>query len=78
FSAEEKVHQYHGFAVLGDPNLDNEVIVTAETLTRALVLRSDADIREYVEYFDALRAAATEGEPLREFLRELIAELPAD
>ncbi|PZS38392.1 MAG: hypothetical protein DLM62_13970 [Pseudonocardiales bacterium] len=70
------MHQYHGFAILGDPDLDEEAIVTAETLTRALVLRSDTDTREYVEYFDALRAAATEGEPLRVFLRELIAELP--
>ena len=29
-----------------------------------------------IEDFDGLRAAATEGEPLRAFLRELIAELP--
>jgi hypothetical protein len=29
-----------------------------------------------IEHFDGLRAAATEGEPLRVFLRELIAELP--
>lgn len=76
FDAEEKVHQYHGFAILGDLDLDDEAIVAAETLTRALVVRGDADIREYVEYFNALRAAATEGEPLRAFLRELITELP--
>lgn len=76
FDAVETVHQYHGFAILGDPDLDDEAIVTAETLTRALVVRDDADIREYVEYFNALRAAATEDEPLQEFLQELISELP--
>lgn len=76
FDADERVHQYHGFAILGDPNLDDETIVTAETLTRALIVRRDDDIRQYLQYFDALRAAATEGELLRAFLRELIAELP--
>jgi hypothetical protein len=50
--------------------------VTAETLTRALIVRRDDDIRQYVEYFDKLRAAATEGKPFRAFLRELIDELP--
>ena len=76
FDADERVHQYHGFAILGDPDLDNEAIVTAETLTRALIVRRDDDIRQYVEYFDKLRAAATEGKPFRAFLRELIDELP--
>ncbi|MGQ0772831.1 MAG: helix-turn-helix domain-containing protein [Pseudonocardiales bacterium] len=76
FNAEEAVHQYHGFAVLGDPDLDDEAVVAAETLTRALVVRKDEDIREYVEYFNMLHATATEGEPLRMFLHELIAELP--
>ncbi|MGH3854246.1 MAG: helix-turn-helix domain-containing protein [Pseudonocardiaceae bacterium] len=75
FDTEEQVHQYHGFAILGDPDHDNEAIVTAETLTRALIFRHDDDIGQYLEYFDALRAAATEGEPLRAFLRELIAEI---
>lgn len=77
FDADEQVHQYHGFAVLGDPDLDNEAIVAAETLTRALIVRRDSDVREYVAYFDALRGAATEGEELRVFLRELIADLSA-
>lgn len=77
FDADEQVHQYHGFAVLGDPDLDDEAIVAAETLTRALIVRRDADVREYVAYFDALQRAVTEGEPLRAFLRELMADLSA-
>lgn len=77
FDADERVHQYHGYSVIGDPALDDEVIAGASTVTRTLRIRGDAEIREYIEHFNALRAAATDGEPLRELLRELIAELPA-
>ncbi len=76
FDAAETVHHYHGYAVIGDPDLDDEAIVAAETLTRALMVRRDEEVREYIEHFIALRAAAIEGELLRAFLRELIAELP--
>jgi transcriptional regulator with XRE-family HTH domain len=78
FDADEQVHQYHGYSVIGDPDLDDEAIVWVTTVTRTLRIRGDAEIREYIEHFNALQAAATEGEPLREFLRELIAELPAN
>jgi transcriptional regulator with XRE-family HTH domain len=76
FDASEHVHQYHGYSVIGDPDLDDEAIAGASTVTRTLRIRGEAEIREYIEHFNALRAAATEGEPLRAFLRELIAELP--
>lgn len=77
FDADERVHQYHGYSVIGDPDLDNETIVWVTTVTRTLRIRGEAGIREYIEHFNALRAAATEGDPLRAFLHELIAELPA-
>lgn len=76
FDADERVHQYHGYSVIGDPDLDEEAIAGASTVTRTLRIRGEAEIREYIEHFTALRAAATEGEPLRVFLQELIAELP--
>ncbi len=76
FDADERVHQYHGYSVIGDPDLDDEAIVWITTVTRTLRIRGDAEIREYIEHFNALKAAATEGEPLRVYLRELIAELP--
>jgi transcriptional regulator with XRE-family HTH domain len=76
FDADERAHQYHGYSVIGDPDLDDEAIVWITTVTRTLRIRGEAEIREYIEHFTALRAAATEGEPLRAFLRELIAELP--
>lgn len=77
FDADERVHQYHGFAILGDPDIDTEAIAGAGTVTRRLTIREDAEIREYIEHFGRLRSAAIEGEPLRAFLRELIAE-PTD
>jgi transcriptional regulator with XRE-family HTH domain len=73
--AAETVHQYHGFAIIGDPLQDAESIVLAETLTRALRIRSTEEIVEYVEHFDALRAAAISGDQLRSFLREVIENL---
>lgn len=76
FDADERAHQYHGYSVIGDPGLDDEAIVWITTVTRTLRIRGEAEIREYIEHFNALRAAATEGEPLRVFLQELIDELP--
>ncbi len=75
FDAHEIVHQYEGFSVIGDPDLDDEVIAGTSTVTRTLRIRGEAEIREYIEHFTALRAAATEGEPLRALLEQLIAEL---
>lgn len=75
FDADEHAHQYHGYSVIGDPDLDDEAIVWITTVTRTLRIRGEAEIREYIAHFNALRAAATEGEPLRAFLQELIAEL---
>lgn len=77
FDAVEHEHQYGAYSIVGDPDLDDEAIVGAATVTRTWRIRAEAEVREYVEHFNALRAAATEGEPLRAFLRELIAELPA-
>lgn len=70
--ATETAHQYHGFAIIGDPAYDAESIVLAETLTRALRIRSTEEINEYVEHFKALRAAAISGDALRSFLREVV------
>jgi transcriptional regulator with XRE-family HTH domain len=78
FDADERVHQYHGYTIIGDPDLDDEAIVWVTTVTRTLRIRGEAEIREYIEHFNALRAAATEGEPLRAFLRELIASFRRD
>lgn len=77
FDAEERVHQYHGFTVLGDPEVDDEAMVRVTTVSRALTVRAPAEVAEYLVHFDALRAAALEGEPLRSLLTELITRLPA-
>jgi len=76
FAADEKVHQYNGFAILGDPDIDDEAIVLAETLTRGLSIRSSEEIREYVAHFEALRLGAISGTDLHFFLQEVIKGLP--
>ena len=77
FDGDEQVHQYHGFAVLGDPDVDDEAIVLAETVTRGITVRAVTEVKEYIAHFDALRGAALEGDPLREFLEEVITQMPA-
>ncbi|MDP8929530.1 MAG: helix-turn-helix domain-containing protein [Actinomycetota bacterium] len=77
FDGYEQVHQYHGFAVLGDPDVDDEAIVLAETVTRGITVRTVTEVKEYIAHFDALRAAALEGDPLREFLQEVLTQLAA-
>lgn len=76
FRAVEKVHQYNGFAIIGDPDVDEEAIVLAETVTRGLTIRSTDEIREHIEHFNALRSGAIRGNELREFLQEVIKDLP--
>lgn len=76
FAADERVHQYNGFAILGDPDIDDEAIVLAETLTRGLSIRSSEEIREYVDHFNALRLGAISGSDLHVFLQEVIEGLP--
>jgi transcriptional regulator with XRE-family HTH domain len=75
FDADERVHQYHGFAIIGDPVVDDAAIVLVETLTRALAIRNRAEIIAYVDHFAALRAGAVEGEELRALLAEIASEL---
>lgn len=76
FDAVERVHQYHGFSILGDPEIDDEAIVLAETVTRAINIRSHEEIAEYIAHFEALWAAALEGDELRAFIQGVIADLP--
>lgn len=78
FDATESVHQYHGFAVIGDTDVDDESVVRVPTLTRSITVREPREVGDYVAHFEALRGAALEGDVLREFLREVIAGLPID
>ncbi|MGH3793538.1 MAG: helix-turn-helix domain-containing protein [Pseudonocardiaceae bacterium] len=76
FDAEERAHQYHGFAILGDPATDDDAIVLAETVTRGLVIRRQDEVGEYIEHFQTLRGAATSGAELRTHLQDLITAQP--
>lgn len=71
FDADERVHQYHGFEILGDPAVDTEALVLVETVTHALTVRKTEEIRDYIDHFEALWTAAVGGEALREFLRDV-------
>jgi transcriptional regulator with XRE-family HTH domain len=75
FAAEEAVHQYHGFQIIGEPDLDEETLVVATTVTRAVNIRAAEEVAEYTDHFEALRSAALEGAELRRFLGEVVAEL---
>ncbi len=74
FAGEEHTHQYHGYAVLGDPDADDKALVLAETVTRGLTIRSADEVRKYIEHFTALRAGAVDGGELDRFLQEVSAQ----
>lgn len=73
FDADEVVHQYHGFAILGDAQRGEECLVLAETVTRGLRVRAADEVADYLTHFDQLREAALEGAALRAWLVEIIA-----
>jgi transcriptional regulator with XRE-family HTH domain len=58
FDAAETVHQHHGYAILGDPQLDDDVVVSAETVTRPLTLRKAWEVGDYLAHFAAVKAAS--------------------
>jgi len=78
FAGPERVHQYHGFAVLGEPGVDEETLVLAETVTRAVTIRSAEEVAEYVAHFDGLRQGAVEGDQLLTLLHKRITDLGRD
>lgn len=71
FAGPERVHQYHGFAIIGDLDRDAESRVLVETVTRALTVGATEEVREYVDYFNALRAEAVTGPDLVDLVRSL-------
>jgi hypothetical protein len=73
FDAQERTHQYHGFAILGDPGTDDDTLVPAETLTRGLAIRGQEEVHDYLEHLQTLRETAISGDELRAQLQDLIA-----
>lgn len=71
FAADEKTHQYHGYAIYGDPAVDASAVVLAETLTRGLTIRAADEVGQYIEHFKRLDSTALHGDELRAFLLEV-------
>ncbi|GAA0645758.1 helix-turn-helix transcriptional regulator [Kutzneria viridogrisea] len=76
FSAKETTHIYHGFAVLGDPAVDDDAIVLVETVTRGLTIRSTEEITGYAQHYDELAKIAITGDQLATFLQEVAVTSP--
>jgi transcriptional regulator with XRE-family HTH domain len=76
FDADEKVHQYHGYGILGDPQLDDNALVLVETLTRGLTIRAAEEVAAYVDHFAQLDDEALHGDELRAFLQEISGATP--
>jgi len=71
FAANERVHQYHGYAIYGDPAVDTSAVVLTETLTRGLTIRATDEINQYLEHYQQLDSTALHGDELRTFLQEI-------
>lgn len=74
FDADERAHQYHGFAIYGDPAVDASAIVLVETLTRGLTIRAADEITQYIEHYQQLDSTALHDDGLRTFLQEMAAK----
>jgi hypothetical protein len=70
FDADERVHQYLAYAILGDPTIDTGALVLAETLTRELTIRGAEEITQYIEHYEQLDSTALHGDDLAALLRE--------
>jgi transcriptional regulator with XRE-family HTH domain len=73
FAAQERVHQYQGYAIYGDPAVDASAVVLAETLTRGLTIRATDEITQYIDHYQQLDSTALHGDELRAFLQEVTA-----
>lgn len=71
FHANEVEHQYLQFAILGDPETDDNAIVLAETPTRGLRVRDLDEIAAYIEHYERLDSSALHGDELRALLLEI-------
>ncbi|HEY4003744.1 MAG TPA: helix-turn-helix transcriptional regulator [Pseudonocardia sp.] len=76
FSAAERTHTYLAFAVLGDPDREQNALMLAETVTRTLTVRAPEEVREYIEHYDRLAEGAVFGDELRALLAEISAQAP--
>ena len=74
FAANEQVHQYHGYAIYGDPVVDASAVVLAETLTRGLTIRAADEINQYIEHYQHLDSTALHDHDVRAFLQEAAAK----
>ncbi|MFE0020704.1 helix-turn-helix domain-containing protein [Amycolatopsis sp. NPDC059021] len=73
FAADEQVHQYHGFSILGDPTIDDEALVLVTTVTRTLRIRAPTEVADYITHFDALRSGALVDADFRAYVEDVIA-----
>ncbi|MER7015294.1 helix-turn-helix transcriptional regulator [Saccharopolyspora sp. NPDC000359] len=64
-------HQYHAYAIIGDPDVDASAVVLAETVTRGLSIRSTGEITDYVQHCSALIHSAVTGDDLVAWLQEI-------
>ena len=76
FASREQTHTYHGFSVLGDPDVDDGALVLASTVTRRLTVREPDEVREYIAHYDRLAEGAVFGDELMSLLREVSARAP--
>jgi transcriptional regulator with XRE-family HTH domain len=76
FSAREKTHTYHGFSIVGDPDVDDNALVITGTVTRTLTVRAPEEVREYIAHYDRLAEGAVFGDELRALLTAISEEAP--
>jgi transcriptional regulator with XRE-family HTH domain len=76
FAARERTLMYHGFSIIGDPDVDERSVALVSTLTRSITIRDPDEVREYIAHYRRLAEGAVFGDELRGLLREISEEAP--
>lgn len=75
WSAEATLLHYSGFVIFGEPGVDEQLLVSAETLTEVLRLRDADKVDAYLAKYAELRAAAVFGADARALITSISADL---
>lgn len=65
----------HGFTIVGEPALDDEVEVTIDTVTRELHIRDEPQVAAYLRAWDLLSQSAVTDDDARDLLSHISTQL---
>jgi transcriptional regulator with XRE-family HTH domain len=75
FDFEATTLDYHEYNIYGDPETDEDVLVTVSTITDELRIRDAEKVARYLDHFERVRAGAVTGAEARALLNRVSHDL---